>query len=106
MCHIDHTTTPTQNTTNASPTVISHHLLKALELATLELKELRVGNCTDIIPAESLKMGLPLSFLSFFFFRFLEEKSLWDVLRNGFAAILTRLDLRLEVFGRGLGYGY
>lgn len=80
-----------------------HHLLKAMELAKVQLKDLHIGNTWISTTAEPVKMGIPLSSLrdldSFKNSKFL------TACKSAFAH-LTSLDLQIDVHGRALGHEY
>lgn len=80
-----------------------HHLLKALKLAKVQLKDLHIGNTSNAIAAEPVKMGLPLSSLRDV--DFFNNRKFLAVCKNAFAH-LTSLDLQLDVHGRALGHVY
>lgn len=80
-----------------------HHLLKALDLAKVQLEDLHIGNTSNFIPGEPVKMGLPLSSLRTI--HFFERRTFLTACKNAFAH-LTSLDLRLDVHGRTSHHEY
>lgn len=80
-----------------------HHLLKALESAKVQLKDLHIGNTWNSITAEPIRMGIPLSSLRDV--DFFDNRNFLTVCKNAFAH-LTSLDLQIDVHGRALGHEY
>lgn len=80
-----------------------HHLLKAIQLAKVQLKDLHIGNTWNSTTAEPIKMGIPLSSLRDY--PVLDNRKFVTVCKNVFAH-LTSLDLQIDVHGRGLGHEY
>ena len=80
-----------------------HHLLKAMELAKVQLKDLHIGNTWDSATAEPVKMGIPLSSLRDY--HVFDNRKFVTVCKNVFAH-LTNLDLQIDVHGRALGHEY
>ena len=80
-----------------------HHLLKAMELAKVQLKGLNIGNTWNSTTAESMKMGIPLSSLRDYDIS--DNRKFVTVCKNAFIH-LTSLDLQIDVHGRALGHEY
>lgn len=83
--------------------VVFSSSLKALELAEVKLKDLHIGNTSNSVTAEPIKMGLPL--LSLRDIDFFGNRTFPAVCKNKFAD-LTSLDSQFDVHGRTLGHEY
>ena len=97
-----HTITRMESVVNSGIVVFSPSL-EALELAEVKLKDLHIGNTSNSIPAEPIKMGLPLSSLRDI--DFFGNRTFPAVCKNTFAD-LTVLDSQFDVHGRTLGHDY
>lgn len=80
-----------------------HHLLKAMGLAKVQLKDLHIGNTWISTAAEPVKMGIPLSSLRDI--DILDNRKFLSVCKKAFGH-LTSLDLQIDIHGRAFGHEY